>query len=141
MTWAVAREGAIYRHSIRSERDGSSVGSNPRMSAAHPGGSLVDVSAVERFAAEFHKEHKGHYIQTDRLGGFCLLLRREVVVKIGPALNDWSDLSLFDTDILSTKADQAGYKLAVCRDLFVHHFGTRTFAHGPPKTNTNSVQA
>jgi hypothetical protein len=39
--------------------------------------------------------------------------------------------SLFDSDILSAKAQQAGFSLAVCRDLFVHHFGTRTFAHGP----------
>jgi hypothetical protein len=39
-------------------------------------------------------------------------------------------LSLFDTDILSSKARQAGFALACCRDCFVHHFGTRTFAHG-----------
>ena len=44
-----------------------------------------------------------------------------------------TDLSLFDTDILSAKARQAGYTLACCRDLFIHHFGTRTFAHGAPK--------
>jgi hypothetical protein len=30
------------------------------------------------------------------------------------------------------KARRAGYRLAVCRDLFVHPFGTRTFAHGAP---------
>ena len=29
-------------------------------------------------------------------------------------------------------ARQEGYKLVVCRDLFIHHFGTRTFAHGAP---------
>ena len=45
-------------------------------------------------------------------------------------LDDWSDLGLFDTDILSAKAREAGFTLAVCRDLFIHHFGTRTFAHG-----------
>ena len=33
---------------------------------------------------------------------------------------------------VSAKAKQAGYTLAVCRDLFVHHFGTRTFAGGAP---------
>jgi len=44
-------------------------------------------------------------------------------------------LGLFDTDILSVKARQLGYNLAVCRDLFIHHFGTRTFAHGAPAAN------
>jgi hypothetical protein len=42
-------------------------------------------------------------------------------------------LSLFDTDILSAKARQAGFSLAVCRDIFVHHFGTRTFMQTAPK--------
>jgi O-antigen biosynthesis protein len=52
------------------------------------------------------------------------------------SLDQWTDLSLFDSDILSAKARQAGFTLACCRDLFVHHFGTRTFAHGAPKTDT-----
>jgi hypothetical protein len=30
------------------------------------------------------------------------------------------------------KARQAGFNLAICRDLFIHHFGTRTFAQGAP---------
>jgi hypothetical protein len=36
-------------------------------------------------------------------------------------------------DILSAKARQAGFTLACAKDLFVHHFGIRTFAHGGPK--------
>jgi len=28
-----------------------------------------------------------------------LILKREVLDKIGPALDEWADLSLFDTDI------------------------------------------
>jgi hypothetical protein len=44
--------------------------------------------------------------------------------------------ALFDTDVLRLKARQAGYSLAVCRDLFVHPFGTRTFAHGAPAETT-----
>ena len=62
-----------------------------------------------------------------------MFLKREVLERIGYELDKWSDLGLFDTDILSVKARQAGFTLAVCRDLFVHHFGTRTFAHGAPQ--------
>jgi GT2 family glycosyltransferase len=90
---------------------------------------VLDIAAVERFAASHHKELQGNWMYADRLGGFCLLVKRAVLERIGPALNEWSDLSLFDSDILSSKAQQAGFSLAVCRDLFVHHFGTRTFAH------------
>jgi GT2 family glycosyltransferase len=98
---------------------------------AKAGGSdaLVNVGEIQDFARKFSEENKGKYQEWDRLGGFCLLLKREVLKKIGP-LDQWSDLRLFDTDILSAKARQAGFALAVCRDLFVHHFGTRTFAQG-----------
>ena len=37
------------------------------------------------------------------------------------------------------KAKQLGYSLAVCRDLFVHHFGTRTFAHGSPAVRAEAA--
>ncbi len=99
--------------------------------AGEPGG-LVDVAAVDRFAVEFREGHKGKWMEVERLGGFCLLMKREVLTKVGPDLDRWTDLGLFDTDILSAKARQVGYTLALCRDLFVHHFGTRTFAHGAP---------
>jgi hypothetical protein len=66
----------------------------------------------------------------ERLGGFCLLLKRQVLTGIGRELDEWTDLGLFDTDILSAKAGEAGFTLACCRDFFIHHFGTRTFAHG-----------
>ncbi|MCI0376521.1 MAG: hypothetical protein L0215_02830, partial [Gemmataceae bacterium] len=95
---------------------------------------LVDVAAVENFAREFRDKNKGKWMEAERLGGFCLLLKREVYQRVTQQgdLDKWTDLSLFDTDILSVKARQAGYTLAVCRDLFVHHFGARTFAAGAP---------
>lgn len=99
---------------------------------------LVDVEAVQQFAAEFHAQNRGKWISDqERLGGFCLMIKRETLSKIGP-LDPWSDLGLFDTDILSVKAREAGYSLAVCRDLFIHHFGTRTFAHGAPKPDASA---
>jgi hypothetical protein len=38
------------------------------------------------------------------------------------------------SDIVCVKAREAGFNGVVCRDLFIHHFGTRTFAHGAPKS-------
>lgn len=111
------------------------VGPRKRSSVDALGGepeALVDVEAVDSFAREFREKHKGKWMEAFRLGGFCMLLKREVLTRIGP-LDPWTDLGLFDTDILSMKARQAGFSLACCRDLFIHHFGTRTFAAGAPK--------
>jgi GT2 family glycosyltransferase len=103
---------------------------------------LVDTEAVYAFAQEFREKSLGKYIHVERLGGFCVLVKRQVLEKIGmAALEKWTDLSLFDTDILSTKARQAGFTLAVCRDLFVHHFGTRTFSAGAPEAKDRKSQA
>jgi GT2 family glycosyltransferase len=94
---------------------------------------LVDVAAVQTFAMEFTQENKSKYLKTDRLGGFCLLMKREMIKQIGPDLDKFTDLGLFDSDILSAKARQAGFNLAVSSDIFIHHFGTRTFMHTAPK--------
>jgi GT2 family glycosyltransferase len=90
---------------------------------------LVEVQNLDAFAQEWREKHRSKWVEAERLGGFCLLMKRAVLDKIGP-LDEWTDLGLFDTDILSAKARQAGFMLACCRDLYIHHFGTRTFAHG-----------
>ncbi len=93
---------------------------------------VLDVSAVDAFAKEWHDKHKGQWQEVERLAGFCLLVRKEVVSKVRPTLQSSADLGLFDAEGLQSKARQAGYKLAGCLDLFIHHFGTRTFAQGGP---------
>jgi GT2 family glycosyltransferase len=100
---------------------------------------LVDVSTIDEFAKKWRQDNKGKWHEAERLGGFCLLLKREVLKRIGH-LRESSDLALFETDMLCTKARQAGFTLACCRDLFIHHFGTRTFAHGAPKSETDKLK-
>jgi GT2 family glycosyltransferase len=86
---------------------------------------------VNTFANEFREKSKGQWTDAARLGGFCVLVKRQVLERIG-APESWPGLGLFDTDWLSARARQAGFSLTCCRDLFVHHFGTRTFAQGAP---------
>src|SRR6266581_2364845 len=105
---------------------------------ARPGEPLVDVEAVQSFARDLHGQNKGKWMQVERLGGFCLLIRRAVLDRVNPSLPEWTDLSLFDTDILSARARQEGFTLACSRDVFVHHFGTRTFAHGAPQSDSRA---
>jgi GT2 family glycosyltransferase len=112
----------------------------PKKSQSGEGEWLVDTGAVGEFARKWYEDHKGKWIEVERLGGFCLLVKREVLKRIGH-LGEVSDLSIFDTDILSTRARQAGFTLACCRDLFIHHFGTRTFAHGAPKSQASPAKA
>jgi len=116
---------------------------SPRAEDTSGSRALIDVDALQSFADQLREQNKGKFIQVDRLGGFCLMLKREVYKRLNQqgGLNNLTDLGIFDTDILSAKARQLGYTLAVCRDLFIHHFGTRTFAHGAPTAANGQVTA
>jgi GT2 family glycosyltransferase len=101
------------------------------LAAGLVGETPVDVAAVDRFAQEWREQHKGKWQAVEQLGGFCLLLKRQVLQKVEPLQTD-SGLGIFDTVALCGKARQAGFTLACCKDLFIHHFGSKVFAHGGP---------
>jgi GT2 family glycosyltransferase len=88
---------------------------------------------VDRFAREWRDQHQGKWQEVERLGGFCLLIKRAALARAGNPQGQ-AGLGVFDTDGLCARVRQAGYTLACCRDLFVHHFGSRSFAHGGPAT-------
>jgi hypothetical protein len=54
-------------------------------------------------------------------------MKRAVYEAVG-GLDERFGLGFFDDDDLAERARRAGFDLAVAKDLFVHHFGSRTFA-------------
>jgi hypothetical protein len=54
-------------------------------------------------------------------------MKRDVYDTIG-GLDERFGIGFFDDDDLAERARRAGFELAVAHDLFVHHFGSRTFA-------------
>ena len=79
------------------------------------------------FATRWRDEHRGQWFTAGKLSGFCLLMKRSLYHAIG-GLDERFGLGLFDDDDLAIRARQAGFELAVAHDLFIHHFGSRTFA-------------
>ena len=70
---------------------------------------------------------RGKWLTVRKLSGFCLLMKRAVYDAIG-GLDERFGMGFFDDDDLAERARRAGFELAVAHDLFVHHFGSRTFA-------------
>src|SRR5262249_3380546 len=66
-------------------------------------------------------------VDTDRLVGFCLLIRRELIERIG-LLDERFGVGCFEDDDYCLRALRAGYRAVIAGDAFVHHFGGRTFA-------------
>jgi GT2 family glycosyltransferase len=99
---------------------------NGTLNGTVPPGRL-DLEPIDNFAREWREQHAGKSFEVERVGGSCLLLKAEVCKKID--LTEASTpFGAIDGDLLSTKVRQAGYKLVCCRDLFLHHFGSRLFA-------------
>lgn len=86
----------------------------------------ADLDAMHRFAGHWREAHRGQWFTTGKLSGFCLLMKRRVFESLG-GLDERFGLGFFDDDDLALRAKRAGFSLAVAHDLFVHHFGSRTF--------------
>jgi GT2 family glycosyltransferase/2-polyprenyl-3-methyl-5-hydroxy-6-metoxy-1,4-benzoquinol methylase len=85
-----------------------------------------DLLGLESFAWDWGKAHDQTRVETQRLVGFCLLMRREVIERVG-LLDERFGIGCFEDDDYSRRAIQAGYRLVIARDAFVHHFGGQTF--------------
>jgi GT2 family glycosyltransferase len=89
--------------------------------------SYRDMSEMHAFARRWRDQHRGQWFTVGKLSGFCLLIKRQVYDKIG-GLDERFGIGFFDDDDVAERARRAGFELAVAHDLFVHHFGSRTFA-------------
>jgi GT2 family glycosyltransferase/glycosyltransferase involved in cell wall biosynthesis len=63
------------------------------------------------------------YHWTDRLGFFCVALRREVIDRIGLFDEDYG-IALFEDDDFCIRAAQSGFRLAWMETAFVYHKGS-----------------
>jgi len=88
---------------------------------------LKDLETVTHFAQEWREQHKGQWFEVDQLGGFCLLMKRAALQKVS-FFDEQAEKGLFDAGALCSRMRQAGYYLACCRDLYIHHFGSRLLA-------------
>jgi GT2 family glycosyltransferase/Flp pilus assembly protein TadD len=86
-----------------------------------------ELDRLEAFGSRRRREFAGKALPVPRLSGFCLLTRREVLDHIG-GFDDRYGLGFFEDDDLCIRAREAGYQLLVALNVFIHHFGSRTFA-------------
>lgn len=85
-----------------------------------------DMATMQRFAADWQLRHRGTGFRLNRLVGFCLAIRREVIDRIG-GLDERFGTGNFEDDDYLLRAAKAGYRAWVANDSFVHHWGSQTF--------------
>jgi len=85
------------------------------------------LEGLDSWAARWCVDHAGQRTDTNRLVGFCILLERAVVERIG-GFDLRYGLGNFEDDDLCLRARVAGFRCVVAHDSFMHHVGSRTFA-------------
>ncbi|EKQ54023.1 MULTISPECIES: glycosyltransferase [unclassified Clostridium] len=105
----------------------------------------TDMEEMLKFAEENNISSKEKWEEKVRLVAFCMLIKREVINKIGN-LDERFTPGNFEDDDLCMRIIEAGYKLMLCNDSFIHHFGSTSFKqdytkfHDILKTNTKKFE-
>lgn len=81
---------------------------------------------LEAYAREFRNRNRHRRVPSRRLVGFCMLFRRHLVNEIGP-LDETFGTGNFEDDDFCLRAALAGYRNVIAGDVFIHHYGSRSF--------------
>ncbi len=74
------------------------------------------------------------YEEKTKLIGFAMLIKRNVLNKVG-GLDERFTPGNYEDDDISVRIIKDGYKLLLCRDAFIHHFGSVSFKQKPQSYN------
>nr|UWI50440.1 bifunctional glycosyltransferase family 2 protein/class I SAM-dependent methyltransferase [Clostridioides difficile] len=89
----------------------------------------VDYKSIEEmflFAQEINKSNINSWKYRVKLVGFCMLIKKSVLDNVG-VLDELFTPGNFEDDDLSFRMLEEGYKLILCQDTFIHHFGSVSF--------------
>lgn len=91
-------------------------------------------SSLLSFARKFNRA-KPNYERKIKLVGFCLLIRRTVVQKIG-LLDERFYPGNYEDDDYSFRIQRAGYQLLLSKNTFIYHKGSASFGKDPKAYQT-----
>lgn len=83
----------------------------------------TSIKKMHQFASKYNLSNPEKWEERLKLIGFCLLIKREVLDIVG-MLDERFTPGNFEDDDFSVRLRQAGYRLMLCKDTFIHHFGS-----------------
>ena len=84
------------------------------------------VSELDAFAKLFREKSARQFRNVDFLSGFCMLIDKKVVEKIG-LFDEQFGIGNYEDQDICRRAVEGGFKLLVVNEVYIHHYGSRSF--------------
>lgn len=81
---------------------------------------------MQVFAKAVNQSNPNMWEERLKLVGFCMLIKRTVLERVG-VLDEIFSPGNFEDDDLSYRIRLAGFRLLLCKDTFIHHYGSVSF--------------
>jgi hypothetical protein len=91
-----------------------------------PDAQYENMEQMHAYAAKRRERFRGEGYLTDRAIGLCLCIDRTVIDEVG-GIDERFGAGNFEDDDFCIRVRAAGYRIFVCDDSFIHHFGSQTF--------------
>ncbi len=86
-----------------------------------------DQDGIHTYAAARRARYRDQGFVLDRAIGLCLCIPRTLINEIG-GIDERFGVGNFEDDDFCLRVRAAGYRIYVCDDVYIHHFGSKTFA-------------
>ncbi|MBW3493262.1 glycosyltransferase family 2 protein [Bacillus sp. FDAARGOS_1420] len=84
------------------------------------------IQEMQEFASLYNQSDENKWEERMKLIGFCMLIKKTVLDEIG-LLDERFTPGNYEDDDLSLRMFEKGYKLYLCRDTFIHHYGSMSW--------------
>ncbi len=109
---------------------------NPRVGIVNPVSSTLGDYPPSRMSLEDYadrfKASRGRYTEVGMCIGFCMLIKREVIDRIG-GLSEEGERIFFEDEDFSMRAQQAGFQCVVAAGSYVYHAEHRSVRDVPER--------
>jgi len=89
--------------------------------------SKAKINDVNEFAREYYQKNNGMVIEYHRIAGFCIVMKSELIKKVGK-LDEQFNFGGYDDDDYCRRIKEAGYKILIAKDVFIYHKSGATFS-------------
>ncbi len=88
---------------------------------------LEAIAVANEYAAKRRACYKGYVVDSDLVTFYATIFKREVIETIG-LLDEQFYPGSYEDDDYCVRILEAGYKITIARDCFLHHFGSGSFS-------------